>query len=252
VISLEEILTQISELSPIFVIGLGLSIGLEHAFEPDHVAAVSTQVSKGRLAQKSTKQVIKASTIRSSVLGAFWGAGHTTTLVLMGLLAYALAVRIEQQVFLSLEFVVGLMLIILAVTTVLNKKLIQFHRHPHQHQDGTIHNDAHDHTNVDHKHNHKSYLIGCVHGLAGSGSLVVLTAATLDNVGMVLGFILIFGIGSVIGMMSISGLLGLPFALGTKILSVNRIFRYVAGAFSLIIGANILYQIAIVGKLFGI
>jgi high-affinity nickel permease len=252
VIPLEEILTQIGELSPILVIGLGLSIGLEHAFEPDHVAAVSTQVSRRRLAQKSTKQIIKTGTLKSSILGAFWGAGHTTTLVLMGVLAYALAVRIEQQIFLSFEFVVGLMLIILAITSIMNKKLIQFHKHPHQHQDGTIHNDAHDHTNIDHKHNHKSYLIGCVHGLAGSGSLVVLTAATLDNVGMVLGFILIFGIGSVIGMMSISGLLGLPFALGAKIMPINKIFRYVAGTVSLIIGANILYQIAIVDKLFGI
>lgn len=250
---MEEILTQISELSPMLIIGLGLSIGLEHAFEPDHVAAVSTQISKGRFIQKSKKQIIKAGTIRSSILGAFWGVGHTTTLVLMGLLVYALAVRIEQQVFSSFEFVVGLMLIFLAITTVLNKKRIPFgHKHPHQHQDGTIHYDTHDHGDIDHKHGHKSYLIGCMHGLAGSGSLVVLTAATLDNIGMVLSFILIFGIGSIIGMALISGLLGLPFALSTKIPSINRIFRYVTGAFSLIIGANIIYQIAIIDRLFGI
>ena len=250
---MEDILTQIGELSPVLIMGLGLVIGLEHAFEPDHVAAVSTQVSRGRFAQKSTKQVIKSGTIRSSILGAFWGAGHTTTLVLMGLLVYALAVKIQENVFSSLEFVVGIMLVFLAITTILNKKLIRLkHRHPHQHEDGTIHFHHHDHNDDSHKHGHKSYWIGCVHGLAGSGSLVVLTAATLNNVGMVLGFILIFGIGSIIGMALISGLLGLPFALSTKISKVNRVFRYVAGAFSLVIGANIIYQIGFVGNLFGL
>ncbi|MGI0004225.1 MAG: sulfite exporter TauE/SafE family protein [Candidatus Nitrosotenuis sp.] len=248
---MEEILTQIGELSPMLIVGLGLAIGLEHAFEPDHIAAVSTQVSRGRFAQKSATSLIKASTIKSAVLGAFWGAGHTTTLVLMGLLAYVLAVKIEQQVFSSLEFIVGMMLIFLAVTTIFNKKLKFGHRHPHQHKDGTIHYDAHIHDDTDHKHGHKSYLIGCIHGLAGSGSLVVLTAATLNNVGMVLSFILIFGVGSIIGMALVSGLMGLPFAFSTRIRTINRVFRYVAGAFSLVIGANIVYQIGFVGNLLG-
>lgn len=250
---MEEILTQIGEMSPVLILGLGLAIGLEHAFEPDHVAAVSTQVSKGRFAQKSTSQVIKSGTLRSSVLGAFWGAGHTTTLVLMGLLVYALAVKIEQNVFSSLELVVGMMLIFLAVTTISNKKIIQLrHRHPHQHKDGSIHYDVHDHADVDHRHSHKSYLIGCIHGLAGSGSLVVLTAATLNNVGMVLGFILIFGIGSIIGMALVSGAMGVPFALSNKTVKINKVARYCAGAFSLVIGANIVYQIAIADNLFGL
>jgi high-affinity nickel permease len=249
---MEEILAQMGDLSPFLIMGLGLAIGLEHAFEPDHVAAVSTQVSRGRSAQKSTKQIIKSGTIKSSTLGVFWGAGHTTTLVLMGLLAYALAVKIEENIFASLEFIVGLMLVLLAITTILNKKITILHRHPHQHEDGTIHFDHHGHDDSDHKHGHKSYLIGCIHGLAGSGSIIVLTAATLNNVGMVLGFILIFGMGSIIGMAVISGLLGLPFAMSAKISNVNRIFRYAAGAFSLAIGANIIYQIGFAGKLFGL
>lgn len=250
---MEQILAQIGELSPVLVLGLGLSIGLEHAFEPDHVVAVSTQISRGRFAQKSITQTIKSGTLRSSVLGAFWGAGHTTTLVLMGLLVYALAVRIEQNIFSSLELGVGIMLIILATCTILNKKIIHlYHRHPHQHTDGSIHYDSHDHIDVDHKHTHKSYLIGCVHGLAGSGSLVVLTASTLNNVGMVLGFILIFGIGSVVGMTLISGIMGIPFALSSKTAKINKIARYVAGILSLVIGANIVYQITITKNLFGL
>lgn len=249
---MEEILFQIGEMSPVLIMGLGLAIGLEHAFEPDHVAAVSTQVSKGRFMQKSTKQIIKSGTMHSSILGAFWGAGHTTTLVLMGLLVYALAVKIEQNIFSSLELIVGMMLIFLAITTISNKKIFKLrHRHPHQHNDGSIHYDEHNHADSEHKHTHKSYLIGCIHGLAGSGSLVVLTAATLNNVGMILGFILIFGIGSILGMALVSGLMGVPFALSNKVVRINKIARYTAGAFSLLIGANIIYQITIIDNLFG-
>ncbi|MEM3172799.1 MAG: high frequency lysogenization protein HflD [Candidatus Nitrosotenuis sp.] len=249
---MEEILTQIGEVSPVLIMGLGLAIGLEHAFEPDHVAAVSTQVSKARFRQKTAKQIIKSGTLKSSIIGAFWGAGHTTTLVLMGLLVYVLAIKIQENIFSGLELVVGMMLIFLAATTILNKKIIRLkHRHPHQHQDGSLHFDEHSHDDADHRHGHKPYLIGCIHGLAGSGSLVVLTAATLNNVATVIEFILVFGIGSIIGMAIISGLMGLPFALSAKISSVNRIFRYAAGAFSLIIGANIVYQILFVDKLFG-
>lgn len=249
---MEEILTQIGELSPILIMGLGLAIGLEHAFEPDHVAAVGTQMSRGRLAQKSKKKQLGSGAVRSSILGAFWGAGHTTTLVLMGLLVYALAIKIEQQIFSGLEFIVGIMLVFLAATTILNKKFRLKHRHPHQHTDGTIHYDEHSHSDTDHRHGHRSYLIGCIHGLAGSGSLVVLTAATLNNVTMVLSFILIFGVGSIVGMMLVSGILGLPFALSAKSVKINRILRYAAGAFSLLIGINILYSVGIVGNLFGL
>jgi high-affinity nickel permease len=68
-----EILTQMVDLSPVLIMGLGLAIGLEHAFDPDHVAEIGTQVSKDRFAQKSTKQLIKNGAIGSSALGVFWG-----------------------------------------------------------------------------------------------------------------------------------------------------------------------------------
>lgn len=216
------------------------------------MAAVGTQVSKVRISKLSIKQIIKKSITKSSLLGAIWGAGHTTTLVLMGLVVFALAVTIQERVFSGLEFVVGVMLVFLGITTVLNKNLVKFkHMHPHQHEDGSIHFDVHEHSNEDHRHGHKSYIIGLVHGLAGSGSLVVLTAVTLDNISMVLSFILIFGIGSTIGMAMVGGLMGLPFVLVKKITTIQKIFRYVAGSFSLIIGVNIIYQIGIIGNLFG-
>jgi ABC-type nickel/cobalt efflux system permease component RcnA len=144
-----------------------------------------------------------------------------------------------------------MMLVFLGVNTILNRKFRLKHKHPHQHKDGTIHFDEHTHDNSEHRHTHRSYLIGLVHGLAGSGSLVVLTAATLDNVGMVLGFIIIFGIGSMIGMAMVGSLMGIPLVFANKIGVIQKTFRYVAGMFSLIIGFNIMYQIGIVGHLFG-
>ena len=236
------------------VLGLGLAIGMQHAFEPDHVAAVSTQVSKSKLKQKkkSARHLLLETFTKSSVLGAIWGAGHTTTLVLIGLLVYAMAVTIQEQVFQGLEFVVGIMLVLLGVTTALNRKFFKFrHNHPHRHADGTIHFHEHDHSESEHRHGHKSYVIGLVHGLAGSGSLVVLTAATLDNVSMVLSFILIFGLGSVIGMALVGGLIGMPLVLANKTGRIQKVFRYATGTFSLLIGVNIMYEIAVLENLFG-
>ncbi len=232
--------------------GLGLTVGIQHAFEPDHIAAVSTQILKSKLTKKSTKQLIRQSITKSSILGAVWGAGHTTTLVLIGFLVYVLAITIQDEIFSGLEFVVGMMLVFLGITTILNKKIQFKHKHPHQHKDGTIHLDEHSHEDYNHKHAHKSYLIGLVHGLAGSGSLVVLTATSLDNLEMILGFIVIFGIGSMIGMALVGSVMGVPLAFGNRIELIQKIFRYVTGVFSLVIGFNIIYQVGLIGYLFGI
>ena len=180
--------------------GLCFTVGIQHAFEPDHISAVGTQISKSKFAKHSTRQLIKESITKSSFIGMLWGAGHTTTLVLIGFLVYALAITIQQQVFNGLEFAVGIMLVFLGITTILNRKIRFRHRHPNQHKDGSIHFDEHNHNDSEHNHTHRSYFIGLIHGLAGSGSLVILTASTLDNVGMILGFIAIFGVGSMIGM----------------------------------------------------
>ncbi len=144
------------------------------------------------------------------------------------------------------------MLVFLALTTFSNKKFFKLkHIHPHAHDNGTIHIHPHDHVG-EHTHSHKSYIIGCIHGLAGSGSLVVLTATTLGNFETVLSFILIFGIGSVIGMALVSSLIGLPLAFTNKTDSANKILRYLAGTASLLIGANIVYEIGITENLFGL
>lgn len=239
----DQLFEQIGILSPILVMSLGLAIGIQHAFESDHIAAVSTQILKSKLTKKSTTQLIRESITKSSLLGVIWGAGHTTTLVLIGFLVYVLAITIQDQIFSGMEFLVGIMLVFLGITTIFNKKLQFKHKHPHQHRDGTIHLDEHDHKNSDHRHTHKSYLIGLVHGLAGSGSLVVLTATTFDSMGMIFGFILIFGLGSMVGMALIGSLMGIPLVFGSRIALIQKMFRYVAGLLSFVIGFNVIYQV---------
>ena len=245
---LEFFLTQIQSFTPALVLALGLAIGLQHAFEPDHIAAVTTQVIRQKNKSQSLKELINKGTLNSSIIGAIWGAGHTTTLVLVGLLVYLLSVNIPDVFFISSEFIVGVMLIFLAITTFSNKKLFKIkHMHSHAHKDGTIHTHPHDH-NGDHKHSHKSYLIGCIHGLAGSGALLVVIAGTLSSIQDILSFILIFGVGSIIGMTLVSSLIGIPFALSNKVLSLEKTLRYVVGSVSFLIGISIIYEIVYVGK----
>ncbi len=241
-------LENLLDFSPLLALGLGLAIGLEHAFESDHVAAVATRAS-GTKAGGRIRDVVRKGIARSSVIGILWGAGHTTTLIIMGLLVYVLAIQIQDNVFTGLEAAVGVMLIVLGTVTILDRRRLFSlrHRHPHRHDDGTFH--VHEHSHTDHRHGHKSYIIGLIHGLAGSGSLVVLTAVTLDSAGMVISFILIFGLGSIIGMTLISNLIGLPLALTSRAGSVQRIARYLAGAFSLAIGAHIIYGILTTGSI---
>ena len=246
----EEILTQIQSLTPALVLTLGLVIGLKHAFEPDHIAAVSTQISIQKNNSQSLKQRIMEGAFKSSLIGAIWGAGHTTTLVLIGLLVYVLSINIPEVFFSGSEFLVGIMLIFLAFTTLSNKKLFKIkHMHPHTHESSIVHTHSHEHNGI-HKHTHKSYLIGCIHGLAGSGALVVVTAAALNSIQEVLSFILIFGFGSVIGMVLVSSLIGIPFALSKKISSLSQTLRFVTAAVSLLIGCTIIYEVAFVEKLF--
>jgi len=249
---IEELIKQLPTATPLFVLVAGFVIGLFHAFEPDHVVAVATQNSKST--QKSSlsffKQ-IRSGAIKSSILGALWGAGHTSSLVLVSLLIFVFSMNIPNEMFSNFEFGVGVMLVILGVFTYLNRRLVgEKHIHTHTHDD-LVHTHPHTHDKV-HSHGHKSYIIGCIHGLAGSGSLVVLALSTLHDLQTILSFILVFGIGSIVGMMLVSSAIGLPFSLSVYSDRINKILRYLVGSISIIIGIDILYNIVISGTFFGL
>jgi len=247
---IEEIIKQLSTATPFFVLVSGFVIGLSHAFEPDHVAAMATQNSK--LSQSSLTRLgkIRSGVLKSSILGAMWGAGHTSALVLVSLLIFVFSMNIPGELFGSFEFGVGLMLIALGVITYRKKALGQQHIHPHSHGE-MVHAHTHTHDKT-HNHGHRSYIIGCVHGLAGSGSLVVLALSTMQGLENILSFILIFGVGSISGMILVSSALGLPFSLAAHSGKINKILRYCVAAISVIIGIDILYNVMSGGSFFGL
>jgi ABC-type nickel/cobalt efflux system permease component RcnA len=248
---IEELVQQLPTATPYFVLGVGFLIGLLHAFEPDHVVAVATQNSKLYHKQSSVSGRIGSSALKGSILGGLWGAGHTSMIVLVSLLVFAFSMNIPSSMFDNFEFVVGLMLVALGLFTYYNRKSIkQKHVHPHSH-DGLVHTHHHTHDKA-HTHGHKSYLIGCIHGLAGSGSLVVLALSALHDLQTVLSFVVIFGIGSIIGMMLVSSVIGLPFSLAQNSEKISKILRYLVGSMSIIMGAGILYNILTSASFFGL
>lgn len=250
---IDELVEQLPMATPFFVLAAGFVIGLLHAFEPDHMAAVSTQVARYKTKQSaSIKRRIGISTIRTSVLGAVWGAGHTSTLVLVGALVFLFSLEISEEVFSGLEFMVGVMLVFLGASAYITRRmLIHGHAHPHTHDDGTTHTHPHTHKG-EHRHGHRAYLIGCIHGLAGSGSLIVLMASTFSDIETILSFILIFGIGSILGMMLVSGVIALPFTLSAHASRISKLLRYTVAAISIGVGANIMFEIAYESNIFGI
>ncbi|KYD25472.1 MULTISPECIES: urease accessory protein UreH [Geobacillus] len=164
------------------VLLFGLLLGMKHATEPDHVIAVSTIVSR-------TKKLSL-----SSLAGMFWGIGHTLTLLIVGMAMIAFERQIPEQVASYLEMVVGVMIVILGIASFRSPMSMDHHRR------GDIH-----HFHI------KSTLIGIVHGLAGSAGMVLLTMTTVKGTWMAFSFILLFGLGTVIGMMLFTTLLGVPF-----------------------------------------
>jgi high-affinity nickel permease len=161
------------------------AVGFTHAFEIDHLLAVSSIVTRRQNVWTSAKD------------GIFWGLGHTSTILLVGLLMIGLQVAIAERAFAYLEALVGLMLIVLGLQR-LWKMRQQRAAHSHSHADLQGHKLA--------------YGVGLVHGLAGSGALVLLVMSQLES--RVDGFLylLIFGVGSIGGMLLASGVFSLPFS----------------------------------------
>lgn len=181
---------------PVLVV---LYAGLTHAFEADHLLAVSNIVSQ----RKSILMALKD--------GICWGLGHTSTILIIGMMMIVGRMNIAARTFSYFEAIVGLMLVLVAVY-----RLVKFRRFRRQHRPSTLHHDhPHLHGAITHDHRslHRvSYSIGLVHGLAGSGALVVLVMTQYHNAATGIGYLLLFGMGSVLGMLVASALFSLPFS----------------------------------------
>lgn len=236
------------------LLGLGLIFGLKHATEVDHVVAVSTIVSQSR------------NLLRSAMVGALWGAGHTASLLVTGAIVLLLRVTIPESVSNWFEFCVALMILGLGASALWRalRKGREVHLHQHSH-DGVSHVHIHFHeTTTRHRqaqsstHTHavsaigiKPVLVGMIHGLAGSGALTLLVLTQIKSAWLGLLYLGVFGAGSIVGMLLMSGLIGLPFALTSRNLSgLHQRLQTVAAGLSIAFGLWYAYHTGIASGLF--
>ncbi len=228
-----ELTPQVSTFSVLIV---GFVLGLQHAMEADHLAAVSTIVSE------------KKDLFTASIVGGMWGIGHTVSLFAVGLLVILLKLQISESAEAKLEAGVGIMLVILGANAF--RKLFQaekIHVHTHEH-DGHTHTHIHSHQDEKAEESHhrfspRSVVIGMIHGLAGSAALMFLILPTIQSPVVALVYILIFGIGSIGGMMGMSFVIGLPFHFTAhRFDHLNKGIRLCAGLFSFGLGLLIVYE----------
>jgi ABC-type nickel/cobalt efflux system permease component RcnA len=219
-------------------VGLGLVLGMRHALDADHVAAVSTIVSEQR-------------GLRGSVLvGGFWGLGHATSLLLAGGLLLAWRLRVPERVAALLETGVALMLVLLGLLAIRRAaRGLRLHAHRHSH-DGREHVHIHAHrdgeahaASAHDQHGHalgvglRPLLVGMVHGLAGSAApaLLVMGAAKTALAG--LAYLVALAAGSALGMLLLSALMSLPLTLlAARYQLLQLRVQLLAGASSLAVG----------------
>ncbi len=198
------------------ILFLGFFIGMQHAFEADHLAAVSVLVSRRRSLGEMTRH------------GAIWGLGHTLALlVLSGIVMFAPWPRPEATGPV-LELVVGLMLIALGARLLVRLGRNRVHIHVHRHADGEVHLHAHSHRDDDaphpkstHDHAHpipgwRTLVVGLAHGAAGSVALTVYVAASLESALAGIVYVFLFGLGSILGMTLLSAVIAMPLTLTAR------------------------------------
>lgn len=229
------------------VLALGFAIGMQHALEADHVAAVSSLVSGDR-------------NVRHMALhGAVWGVGHSLILMIIGGAAVLLGLSLEPAFSNWLELCVGLMLILLGSHVLYRMWRDRVHFHSHRHADGSTHFHAHSHkgewvahTQSGHHHEHpdKSWIrpliVGMMHGLAGTAAVVVLTAAAQTSPAVGLAYIGVFGIGSIVGMAAVTTLIALPISMTAATLTrTNRTLQAFIGTATIAVGGAVVLRTAV-------
>jgi ABC-type nickel/cobalt efflux system permease component RcnA len=189
---------------------LGFLIGMRHALDADHLATV---------AAISTRRHSIQDTMRH---GAVWGLGHTITLFLFGSTVIWLDTMIPEQLAHYLEMAVGLMLIVLGLDVMRRVIRQRIHYHLHKHREQAAHFHAHshagegEHATSSHHHEHdkrfpvRTLMIGLMHGMAGSAALILLTLDTMTSLWTGMAYMLLFGIGSMVGMALISMIIAIP------------------------------------------
>ena len=240
VVDMLHMLENAGSLSMMAILTIGLVFGLKHATEVDHVVAISTIVSRHK------------NIFHSALVGARWGAGHTASLLIVAAIVLSLRVAIPEVVSGWLELGVAIMIICLGVSALRGALRENAHVHVHQHNhDGLAHTHVHFHEHetkhepaLQSQHSHavsrlgwKPVLIGMMHGLAGSGALMLLVLTQISSSWLGFLYVATFGVGSIAGMLLMSGLIGLPFAFSSrKLTHLHQGLQTVAAVFSICFG----------------
>lgn len=255
------------------IIAIGFFLGMRHATDPDHVIAVSTIVSQQRNAT------------RAAWIGVFWGLGHSVTILVVGSVIILFNLVIPARLGLAMELSVGLMLILLGgwnlVSLVRSVPVPEVqggrdhaivHSHPHRHGD-YIHSHPHGHEPETHPHSPernplarldsvfggkliyqalRPVVVGIVHGLAGSAAIALLILASIRNSTWAVVYLLVFGLGTIAGMMLITMSVASAFHfLGSRFQLLGRRLAMLSGLLSLAFGMVLAYEICVVQGLFG-
>ena len=258
--------------SGLAILAIGFFLGMRHATDPDHVIAVSTIVSRER------------SIAKAAFIGILWGIGHTLTILAVGAAIIVFGLVIPARVGLTMEFCVGLMLILLGVLNLtgamkwMSDKFSPAHppvtgEHAHIHEHNSkLH--FHWHSHAAEREHHPASLpppkkverhfgglgiyqtlrplfVGIVHGLAGSAAVALLVLSAIREPKWAVLYLLVFGIGTIAGMMLITTIIALPFSFaGYRFAWLNRSFIMGSGILSVAFGLFVCYQIGFVDGLF--
>jgi hypothetical protein len=208
--------------------GLGSLLGMRHALEPDHLAAVSTLVTGER------------STSKAAFLGVCWGLGHTFALIAVGTVLVILRAEMPVRVSDAFELCVALMLVGLGLRAIYLAARQGSAGPAHVHHHGCVvhtHHGAAPHIHIGTwTLARRPLLVGAVHGLAGSGALTALVLATLPTTAARLTYMALFGLGSTLGMAALSGLLGWPLARAGRNRGLARALSLAVGCISTVLG----------------
>ena len=221
------------------ILSLGFLLGMQHALEADHIAAVSSIAAR----RSEVADIVKH--------GLTWGLGHTLTLFVFAGAAILVGHAIPEHLSRPLETAVGIMLVGLGAHLLWRLWRDRVHFHRHRHDDGTVHIHAHSHAGetipharASHEHAHHGFrwrtlLVGLMHGMAGSAALLVLTVTQAPNAAIGLGYVALFGLGSMIGMGLLSSVIAVPIAISARWLTfANRGLQAAVGLVTIAIGVR--------------